>query len=313
LHWRKERRELDTQKSELELTVSRRLDEERTRIRDEAKREAAEENRLREADKDKLVADLRGQIDVLKRKSEQGSQQAQGEVMETQLETLLRDHFPFDHFEPVPVGVHGGDILQQIMDNNGSPCGSILWEAKRAKAWTDAWLPKLRDDQRSARAHLAVLMTATMPKGLTTFGCVDGVWVTNAGCLVGLATALRAGVIEVGRAKRSLQGTQTKVELLSNYLGGSEFRQRIEGIVEAFMTLKTDLDSEKRSIQRLWAKREKQVERGFRSLANLHGDLSGILGAGLSAIANLELAAIDSDSDLLALEPAGADLEHSPF
>jgi hypothetical protein len=211
------------------------------------------------------------------------------------------------------VGVHGGDLLQQIIDTNGSPSGSILWEAKRAKCWNDAWLPKLRDDQRSARAHLAVLMTAAMPKGLTAFGCVDGVWITNVSCLVGLATALRAGVIEVGRAKRSLQGTQTKVELIYNYLAGSEFRQRIEGIVEAFLTLQNDLDSEKRSIQRLWAKREKQIERGVGNIAHLYGDFSGILGTGLPQIANLEFAAIDADSDLLALEPAGADLENSPF
>jgi hypothetical protein len=249
----------------------------------------------------------------LKRKSEQGSQQAQGEVMEIQLETLLRDHFPLDNLEPVPVGVHGGDILQQIIDTNGSPCGSILWEAKRAKAWNDAWLPKLRDDQRKARAHLAVLMTATMPKGLATFGCIDGVWVTNHRCLVGLAAALRTGVIELGRAKRSLQSTQSKVELLSDYVGGSEFRQRIEGIVEAFMTLKTDLDSEKRSIQRLWAKREKQIERGVGNIAQMYGNLHGILGEVLPPIANLELAALDVESDLLALAPAGADLENSPF
>jgi hypothetical protein len=313
LQLRKERRSLEEEKRQLELTVTRKLDEERATIRETAKREADEEHRLQEAEKDKLVADLRRQIDGLKRKSEQGSQQAQGEILELETEDLLRDHFPLDTFEPVPVGVHGGDLLQHVHDSTGFLCGTILWEFKRTKSWNDGWLPKLRDDQRAARAHLAVLTTVEMPKGHTTFTCIDGVWVTSRSCVVGLATALRAGILELGRTKRSLEGKQTKVEFLYDYLSGPEFRQRIEGIVEAFITMKDDLESEKRSMQRLWAKRQKQLERAVLNTASMYGDLGGIMGSSLPQIANLELPAAEEESESLILEPAWPTGEESPF
>src|SRR5262249_13461346 len=146
LQLRQERRQLEEQKQELELTVMRTLDQERATIREEAKRQADEEHRLQEADKDKLVSDLRRQIDELKRKSEQGVPQTQGEVMELELEEILRQHFPADTIEPVPVGAHGGDVLQHVHDGAGQDCGTILWESKRTKSWSDGWLPKLRND-----------------------------------------------------------------------------------------------------------------------------------------------------------------------
>ncbi len=289
LQLRKERRDLEDQKQEVELTISRKLDEERTKIREDARRETLEENRLREADKEKLVADLRRQIDELKRKSEQGSPQAQGEVLEVELEGVLGQRFPIDTFEPVANGIHGGDLLQFVHDTNGKLCGTILWESKRTKAWNDSWLPKLRDDQRTAKAHFAALLTTEMPKGLATFGCLDGVWVTNRNCLLGTASALRACLIEVARSLRSAEGRYTKADLVYHYLSGPEFRQRIEGIVEAFLTLQNDLDAEKRSAQRQWAKREKQLERAISQTAGLYGDLGGILGASLPQLPSLEL------------------------
>lgn len=305
LQLRKSRRELEEQKRELELTVSRTLDQERGKLREEAKREADEEHRLSEADKDKMVADLRHQIDELKRKSEQGSQQAQGEVMELELEELLRDHFPQDTIEAVPRGTHGGDVLQHVYDSNGLECGSILWESKRTRSWNDTWLPKLRDDQRAAKAHVAVLASIEMPKGVATFSSIDGVWVTNRSCLLGLAAALRSGLMEVARTRRSVNGKQTKIELLYGYFAGSEFRQKIEGIVEAFITLKDDLEAEKRSLHRVWAKREKQLERALINTAGLYGDLGGILGDSLPQITNLELAGITAgaEEDLATVAP----------
>jgi hypothetical protein len=171
----------------------------------------------------------------------------------------------------------------------------------------------LRDDQRAAKADFAVLFTAQMPKDLAAFGCIDGVWVTNRMCLVGLAAALRAGLIETARTRRCVEGKQTKIELAFRYLSGPEFRQRIEGIVEAFVAMKDDLESEKRSLHRLWAKREKQVDRAAINAAGLWGDLGGILGARLPSIANLELAPDLADAPGEEENPADALLENSPF
>lgn len=309
LDLRKRARELDDEKQALDLTLARKLDEEREKIRDATKREAAEERSLKEAEKDKLIGDLTRQIDELKRKSEQGSQQLQGEVMELQLEDVLRRQFPYDEIVPIPKGTHGGDVLQHIRDAAGCPCGTILWESKRTKAWSDAWLPKLRDDQRAAKAQIAILATLEMPKGLSTFGCMDGVWVTGRPCLLGVASALRSGLIEAAAAKRAFQGQHGKMEILCNYLSGPEFRHRVGGIVEAFVTLRTDLEKEKAAMQRIWAKREKQLERAVANTVGLHGDFSGIMGSSLPQIEELELPALTADTaddsaELRASEPS---------
>lgn len=318
LQMRKDRRRLEEEKAALELTVNRTLDEERAKIRAEAKQEADNQHRLQQADKDKVVDDLRHQISELKRKSEQGVPYAQGEVMELHLEDSMRERFPHDTIEAVPVGAHGGDILQRVHDPSGLDCGIILWESKRTKKWSDAWLPKLRNDQRLSKAHVAVLTSEELPKGLMTFSFIDGVWVTSRQCLMGLAAALRHGMIEAARTRRSLQGQQTKVQVLYNYLASSEFRQRIEGIVEAFMTLRDDLESEKRSMHRIWSKREKQLERAAMNTAGLYGDLAGIVGPSLPQIANLDLAVIAQDdqaidSETLELDAAAAGLNNSTF
>jgi hypothetical protein len=289
LQLRKERLQLEDEKRSLELTVSRTLDEERAKIRTEAQNELDEAHRLKDADKEKLIGDLRHQIDELKRKSEQGSQQAQGEVMEVILEDLLRQYFPLDGIGEVPVGVHGGDVVHRVYDATAEECGTILWESKRTKSWHDSWLPKLRDDQRAAKAHVAIIVTTEMPKGINHFGCIDGVWITKRECLVGLAVALRSGMLEIARTRRSMQGRQTKMAFLYQFLVGPEFQQRVEGIIEAFATMKEDLDSERRSLHRIWAKREKQIDRAMINTSALCGDLSSILGASLPEIDRLEL------------------------
>jgi hypothetical protein len=294
LQLRKDRRILEDQKRELELTVQRQLDEERSKIREDAKSQQLEEIRLRDADRDKLIGDLRTQIADLKRRSEVGCAAFQGEVLEVELETLLRQHFPYDTIEPVPVSFNGGDVLQHVFDTTGQLCGTILWESKRTKSWNATWLPKLRDDQRAAKAHVAALLTAELPKGTANFGCIDGTWVTDLSCLVGLAAALRTGLIETARARNSLHGKLSKVDLVFQYFAGSEFRQRVEGIVEAFVTLKHDLDSEKRSFKRMWTKRERHIDRAIANTAGLYGDLGGLIGVGLPRIALLDLDGIEA-------------------
>jgi hypothetical protein len=285
---RQERRKLEEEKNTLELTLTRRLDEERSKIRETAKKEADEERRLKDAEKDSLINTLRTQIEDLRRKSEQGSQQLQGEVLEVALEELLRRYFPFDEITPVAKGIHGGDVVQTVRDATGAVAGQILWESKRTKNWSDGWLPKLRDDQRAAKAQVAILVTIELPKEVTTFRHIDGVWVTSSPCAIPLASALRTALIEIAAAKRSVEGRNDKMEMLYSYLSGQEFRHRVEGIVEAFVTLREDLEAEKRAMQRIWAKREKQLERATAQTAGMYGDLSGIIGASLPRIDNLE-------------------------
>jgi len=284
---RKRERELQSQKEQLQLDVARQLDSEREKIRTEAKQQIDEEHLMKDAEKEKMVVDLRKQIDELKRKAEQGSQQAQGEVQELALEDLLASSFPTDTVEPIAKGVRGGDALQRVLDAKGLNCGGILWESKRTKNWSNTWLAKARDDQRAARAGCVVIVSETLPDGVRTFSLVEGVWVCSWACVVGLAAALRFGLVEVGKSKLAVQGQHEKMELVYNYLAGREFHQRVEGVVEAFITMQSDLDSEKRSMHRIWSKREKQLQRALTNTAGLYGDLQGIIGASMPVIEGL--------------------------
>lgn len=294
---RKKQRELEAEKSNLELEVTRRLDEERNKVRDDTLKAAEEKHRLKDLDKDKTIADMKTQLADMQRRVEQGSQQAQGEVLELDLELQLKAAFPLDGIEPVPKGTKGADVIQRVSDRSGRSCGTIVWEAKRTKNWGAGWVDKLKQDQRDAKADLAVLLTTALPKGIDTFGQQEGVWVTSYACALGLGAALRDSLIHVAAATVASTGKQDKMELLYNYLAGPDFRRRMEAIVEAFVSLKKELDKEKVAMNGIWAKREKQIERVLASTAGMYGDLQGISGAALPKIENLELKAIaDSGS-----------------
>lgn len=215
--------------------------------------------------------------------------QTQGEVLELDLESLLKSQFPVDEIEPVPKGIKGADIVQRVHDRGGRFCGTIIWESKHTKAWNDGWLSKLKDDQREVKAEIAVLVTETMPKGIERFSQVGGVWVTSYVLSIALASVLRTSLIDLAQLKSSLVGKSEKMEVLYNYLSGSEFRQRIEAIVESFQSMKEDLEQEKRATVKMWAKREKQIERVVTNTAGMYGDMEGIIGTSLPHIRSLEL------------------------
>lgn len=289
LELRKRERDLKAQKEQLELEVARKIDTERDKIRSDAKQQYEEEHQLKVAEKEKQIGDLRKQMDEMQRKIDQGSQQLQGEVQEQAIEELLATTFPADSIEPVAKGIRGGDTLQRVLDGTGLSCGRILWESKRTKNWSNSWLQKARDDQRAARAGCVVIVSETMPEGVRNFTLIDGVWVCSRSCVLGLAMALRAGMIELGQSKLAVQGQHEKMEVVYNYLASSEFKQRVSGVVEAFVTMRSDLESEKRSMQRIWSKREKQLERALANTAGMYGDLQGIIGASLPEIDGLVL------------------------
>lgn len=294
----KKQRELDDAKRELELTVEKRVQANLDATRAQAKRDAEEALQLKVAEKDHTIAAMQQKIEELKRRAEQGSQQLQGEVQELQLEDLLRGKFPFDSIEPVPKGEHGGDALQRVTGAGGTACGAILWESKRTKNWSDAWLAKLRDDQRSAKAEIAVLVSHTLPKGVETFDLLDGVWVTHPRAALPVAAVLRQSLLDIASARQATEGQQTKTELVYQYLTGPRFKQRVEAIVEAFSTMQEDLDKERKAIMKQWAKREAQIEAVMQATVGMYGDLQGIAGRSLQEIEGLGMQALGIDEDL---------------
>lgn len=285
----KKQRELDDAKRELELTVAKRVQDGLTEVRTLAKKEAEDEQKLKVMEKEQTIAAMQKQIEDLKRRAEQGSQQLQGEVQELELENLLRMKFPFDAIEPVPKGEFGGDVLHRVVGAGGQTGGTILWEFKRTKNWSDPWLVKLRDDQRTAKAEIAVIVSQVLPKGVETFELIEGIWVTHPRAALPVAMILRQSLLEVALARQSSEGQQTKTEMVYQYLTGPRFRQRVEAIVEAFSTMQEDLDKERKAIMKQWAKREEQIERVMQATVGMYGDLQGIAGKSLQEIEGLEL------------------------
>ncbi len=284
---RQEKTRLEEERREWDLEKQRQMDAEKAKVREQAQREFAESHRLKEAEKDKVINDLRVQMAEWQRKAEQGSQQLQGEVQELDLEATLQATFPLDALLPVPKGVRGADCLQRVSGPTGAPVGTILWECKRTRAWSDTWLPKLRSDQRESRADVAILVTTVLPDNMERFGFVDGVWITDRLCSMPLAQALRFALMQAAAARTASTGRETKMELLYAYLCGPEFRARVEGIVEAFTTMSTDLAAERRATEKQWAKREKQIDRVLRSTSGMYGDLQGIAGSSLPELPSL--------------------------
>lgn len=272
-----------------DLTLKRRLDEERAKVRETAVRERDQEFRLKLGEKDKQLSDLKEQIDELRHRGDRTAQQLVGDVLEQDLESVLRAAFPTDTFERVKKGRSGADLVQVVSTSRGLQCGRILWECKRTKAWSDAWLAKLRDDLRSVKADVAALVSVTMPGGVAHFDLVDGVWVSSVSLVVAMATALRHGLAEAASARAASAGALTKKGEVYQYVTSAGFRQRVHGLAEPILQLREGLDQEKRSLTRLWSVREQQLERAMRSLASMYGDLQSIVGTSLPGVAELEL------------------------
>jgi hypothetical protein len=296
----RKQRELDDAKREMDLTIEKRVAGGVEAARLGAKMEAEESIRLRMAEKDRTLEGLQQQIEALKKKAEQGSQQLQGEVQEVAMETELKSRFPMDTIEPVGKGQQGGDILQNVMAGDGMFCGTILWESKRTKTWSDGWLSKLRDDQRDAKADIAILVTEAPPKGRgganSTFNAdfIEGVWVVSFKYYLAMALAMHQHLIDLAGARKSMEGQETKMGMVYEYLTGPRFKQRVQAIVEAFSTMKEDLDKEKKAITKQWAKRDEQIERVLQGTVGMYGDLQAIAGKSLGEIEGMSLKALEA-------------------
>jgi hypothetical protein len=285
---RQDRARLEDEKKAFELEKQRQLDAERERIRSDARKAAEDEMHLKMLEKDKQLADARKMNQDLERKLQQGSQQTQGEVLELELEGLLRAAFPMDRIESVPKGVNGADVIQHVVSSSGADCGSIVWEAKHTKGWSEPWIQKLKEDQRKVGSEIAVIASDVLPKDAKDFEFREGVWITDYKLSVPLASTLRDQLIKVAVIKQSSIGKNQKLEVLYAYLSSTEFRHKIEAIVEAFKGMKEDLEKEKMIMAKAWAKREKQIQQVTLNTVGMYGDLEGLLGSAIQPIPALE-------------------------
>ena len=267
-------RQIDAERDRLRAELTRKIDTERVRVREELASAHSEAQRLKEAEYAQQTQTLRKQVDELRRKLEAGGEQRRGEVCEVRLEEFLRVTHPSDTIEPVAPGANGADVCQRVCAPGMPVCGTIIYENKHTAAWNQGWIAKLKEDQRAERAEAAVLVSTALPKGLSTFMMIDGVWVTSYNCLPGLSHALRITMLQVAASRQAAIGRGEKTEMLYTYVTGSEFKQSVEAMFEIIGCLDQDFIKEKRAVTMAWKRREKQLEafgelrdRVFRQLA----------------------------------------------
>lgn len=285
----KSMRDLKQEKDEIKLEMEKKLSVESDKIRADAVKKAEEESHLKMLAKDKQLADTLKELEDAKRKLTQGSQQLQGEVFEVEFEQLLQNRYPHDKIMPVGKGIRGGDIVQEVWDSNGNFAGKILWELKNTKTWSEPWVDKLKGDKREINADEAVIITEVMPANLKFAGFHNGVWVTERNFVIPLTDSLRVKLIQLVMIKNSLKGKDVKMESLYSYLTGTEFKNRVEGIIEAFTSMQGEIEKEKRYFANKWARDEKNIRQVIDSTYGMHGDLKGILAAAVPQIAGMEL------------------------
>ncbi len=285
LDFLKKMQELKTKEQELELEVQRKLIEERNKLLDVIKKEEEEKNKQKDwefemklKERDKQLEDQKKLIEEMKRKSEQGSMQLQGEVQELALEQLLRDAFPFDVVQEVGKGIKGADCIQTVRNSFGQECGKIIFESKRTKDFSADWIEKLKADMRVLNADVAVIVTQAMPKDMAGFGEKDGIWVCNFSEARGLVYVLREGIIKVYNAGKSQENKGDKMTLLYNYLTSGEFSEQWKAIREGFMRMKVSIQRERDQMEKLWKAREKELEKVLLNAAHIRGSIEGIAG-----------------------------------
>ncbi len=291
------KREKDQQHAEITARSEKQYNE-KLRIEIEAlSRKTKEETEL-ELHKNRIIIDqLKVQLSEAQRKAEQGSTQLQGEAQELAIEEWLSTQFPLDRIEEIKKGVRGGDCLQIVNTRQRANCGLIYYESKRTKEFQPAWIEKFRADMRLHNANIGVLVTEAMPKDLERMGMVEGIWICTFSEFKGLCAVLRESIIQLSQAIASQENKGDKMVMLYSYLTSNEFRMQIEGIVEGFKEMQKDLDKEKRAMQNIWSKRQKQLDKVLINTINMHGSIKGIAGNSIQSIKALELGLDDELDD----------------
>ncbi len=284
-----QQRALKRETQEAKLEMQKTLASEEDKIRADATKKVEEQQQLKMMEKDKQLQDAMKEVEEMRRKLQQGSQQTQGEAFELHFEETLAREFPNDKIEEVGKGIKGGDIIQEVWDKNGNYCGKILWELKNTKTWSEQWIDKLKGDQREIMADFAVIISEAVPDNIESAKFHKGVWITKRNFVIGLACSLRINLIQISMAKRAMEGKKEKTDILYSYLTGTEFRLRIEAIIEAFSNMQIEIEKEKRYFSNKWARDEKNIRQVIDNTYGMHGDLKGIMGNVIPQIKGIDL------------------------
>ena len=279
---------MEEKQKNMEIEIEKRFLEKRKEIEDSTIKREQELFDLKTKEYKLQMEQQQKLIEELKRKSEQGSMQLQGESQEILLEEILKENFTFDLIEEVGKGVEGADCIQVVRNGAGIICGKIIYESKRTKAWSNAWIDKLKNDKRTNAADAAILVTQTFPKDMNRFGEKDGIWICSFTEVSSVAHLLRSGIIKINEIQKSQEGKGDKMQMLYDYLTGIEFRGQVEAITEGFLAMKQSITKERIQMEKIWKEREKQLEKVLISTSGMYGSVKGIAGASIGDIPLLE-------------------------
>lgn len=299
LKLRQEKNDLEKEKADFQLKLQRQLDEDRIKIREEVSKKAMEERQFEISQMKKQLEDTQKALEEARRKSEQASQQLQGEILELELEQALLAEFPSDQISPVEKGIRGADVVQVVRDSLGKVCGTIVWESKRTKNFEEGWTKILKDNTLRVRGDASVLVTKVMPKDCNNFVLRDGVYITNFECAIEVARVLRDALIRICFAKTASTGKNEKMEMVYGYITSTQFTQKVSSMLEAYASMKNSLDREKIAMAKMWAQREKEIERLQISTAGIYGELQGLAGAEIENVDLLELPTGDNFEEVV--------------
>ncbi len=290
LELRKARNVLEEEKKEFEVKVQRQLDEERKEIREKVETEILEKQHLKDKEKDLQIDQLKKLLEDAQRKANQGSQQAQGEVLEVDLEETLRQNFPGDEIQPIGKGVLGADVRQVVKSPRGTICGTILWESKRTKVWSGDWTSKLKADMVADKANLCAIVSEVLPEEAKNgIGVKDQVWVTSLRLVVVLSMLLRKSLLEAAKQKVISQNQQDKAQQLYQYVTGHEFQHQVEAMVSTYTEMREQVAHERVAFERIWKLREAQIQKLLLGVAGGYGSIQGKVGPAMPKVENLEL------------------------
>lgn len=293
------KREKEELKETLEAENQKRLSQQILEEKEKIRKAEEEKNELRIRELQKKLEDQMRLTEEMKRKQEQGSMQMQGEVQELAIEEWLQNQFPLDTIEEIKKGARGGDCIQVVHTRSKQNCGKIYYESKRTKDFQPSWIEKFKADIREKGADVGVLVTDAMPADMERMGMKDGVWVCTFEEFKGLCAVLRETLIQLDNAIASQENRGDKMHLLYDFLTSTTFRMQVEAIVEGFSQMKADLESEKRSMQRIWKQREKQLEKVIYNTVDMYGSIRGIAGSAIQEVKALELPgqALEDEND----------------
>lgn len=289
--------DLKQAQEQLNLDMQKKLLEQQNEIEQRARQKERESFELEKRQLLKQIEDNKNLAEEMKRKAEQGSMQLQGEVQELALEETLRNTYPFDRIEEVPKGVRGADCIQRVVNSKQQECGSIVYESKRTKAFGGDWIDKLKQDQLTCKADIAILVTETMPSDMDRFGERNGVWICGFHEVRSVSFVLREMLLRLYGVQAAQHNRGDKKELLYSFFTSNEFAQLFRRVIENFEAMELQLSRERKAMNKLWAEREKQIWGVHENLTALFGSIKGIAGQELDGNGLLELPGMAADDE----------------